>query len=159
MYSHLNTKRVTSKEELEEVICQITPDMFSTDRIYLDPYFPHDASSKRYINWMRSDFESGNAIIDKTYYDDKNVGFGFTRFDENRVSHGVLGGIYEKYQDIGLGIVNAALPFIMTKKKNYQLEVYRTSISSNNPFVWQFYNYLGYKIDSMTYVFVKHNNI
>lgn len=159
VYPHVNSERISSKEELEEIIEQITPDMFSTDRIYLDSEFPHDASSKRYINWMRSDYEKGKAIIVKTYYDDINVGFGFDHIDDSGVRHGVLGGIFEKYQDMGLGIMTAGLALIMAKKKNVPLKVFRTSISSNNPHVWQFYSYLGYKIDNMTYVFVKHNDI
>ena len=159
VYPHVNTERIKSRDELEEIISQITPDMFSTDRIYLDPHFPHNASSKRYINWMRSDYEKGNAIIVKTYYDDLNVGFGFDHIDENGTRHGVLGGIFEKYQDMGLGIMTAGMAFMMAKKKNSPLNVFRTSISSNNPNVWQFYDYLGFKIDKMNYVYVKHNNI
>lgn len=158
VYPHVNTERIKSKEELEDIISQITPDMFSTDRIYLDPNFPHEASSKRYINWMRTDYEKGNAVIVKTFYDDINVGFGFDHIDEDGTKHGVLGGIFEKYQDMGLGIMTAGLPFMMAKKRDSPLTVFRTSISSNNPHVWQFYNYLGFKIDKMTYVFVKHND-
>lgn len=159
VYPHASTKRIYSKEELEEIISQITPDMFSTDRIYLDPNFPHEASSNRYINWLRSDFEKGNAIISKTYYDDLNVGFGFTHIDEQGNKHGVLGGLYEKYQDMGLGIMTAGLAFIMAHKRNTPFKIMRTAISSNNPHMLQFYNYLGFKVDRMTYVFVKHNNL
>lgn len=159
VYPHVNTERIKSTEELEEIINQITPDMFSTDRIYLDPHFPHEASSKRYINWMRSDYEKGNAVIVKTFYDDINVGFGFSHIDDDGTKHCLVGGVYEKYQDMGLGIMTAGLSFMMAKKNNTGLKIVRTAISSNNPPVWQFYNYLGYKIDKMTYVFVKHNNI
>lgn len=159
VYPHVNTERISSEAELEEIVNQITPDMFSTDRIYLDPHFSRDASSKRYINWIRSDYEQGKAIVVKTYYDEINVGFGFDHIDDDGVKHGVLGGIFEKYQDMGLGIMTAGLPFMMARKRNNPLKVFRTSISSNNPNVWQFYNYLGYKIDKMNYVFVKHNDI
>lgn len=158
VYNHVNTKSIESKGELDEIIAQITPDMFSTDRIYLDPNFTREMSSKRYINWLRSDYEQGKAYIVKTYYDDINVGFGFDHIEDG-VKHGVLGGIYEKYQDMGLGIMTAALPFIMAKKRNSPLTVFKTAVSSNNPSVWQFYNYLGFKIDKMTYVFVKHNDL
>lgn len=155
---HVSTKRIETKEELDEIISQITPDMFSTDRIYLDPHFPLDASSRRYINWMRSDYEKGKAIISKSYYDDINVGFGFVHIGDDGNEHGVLGGIFKKYQDMGLGIMTAGLSFIMAQKRNTPFKVMKTAVSSNNPGVWQFYNYLGFKIDSMTYVFVKHND-
>ena len=159
VYPHASVKHIYSKEELEEIISQITPDMFSTDRIYLDPNFPHEASSQRYINWIRTDFEKGNAIITKTYYDDINVGFGFESVDEQGVRHGVLGGIYEKYQDMGLGIMTVSLVFIIAHKKKSPFKIMRSTVSSNNPYVLQFYNYLGFKIDKMNYVFVKHNDI
>lgn len=159
IYPHVNTVQINTREELEEIISQITPDMFSTDRIYLDPHFPHKASSQRYINWMRADFNKGDAIITKTFYDDVNVGFSFGHVDDDGTRHGLLGGIFEKYQNMGLGIMTAGLSFMMAKKNNTGLKIVRTAVSSNNPSVWQFYNYLGYKIDKMTYVFVKHNNI
>lgn len=155
---HVSTKRIETKEELEEIISQITPDMFSTDRIYLDPHFPHNASSIRYINWMRSDYEKGKAIISKSYYDDINVGFGFTHIGDDGEKHGVLGGIFKKYQDMGLGLMTAGLAFMIAHNNNTPFKVMKTAVSSNNPGVWQFYNYLGFKIDSMTYVFVKHND-
>lgn len=155
---HVSTKRVETKEELDEIINQITPDMFSTDRIYLDPHFPHDASSKRYINWMRNDFEKGKAVVNKHYYDDINVGFGFSHIGEDGVKHGVLGGVFEKYQDMGLGIMTTCLGFIMAHKTNTPFKVMKTAVSSNNPGVWHYYSHFGFKIDYMTYVFVKHND-
>ena len=159
VFPHVSTTRISTREELEDIISKITPDMFSTDRIYLDPYFSHEVSSKRYINWMRTDFDKGKAIIVKTFYDDINVGFSFTHIDDDGTKHGLLGGIYEEYQDMGLGIMTAGLAFIMAKKNHSEFKVLRTAISSNNPHVWQFYNYLGFKIDKMSYVFVKHNKL
>ena len=157
VYPHVSSIRISTREELEDIISKITPDMFSTDRIYLDPYFSHEVSSRRYINWMRKDFDNSKAIISRTFYDDVNVGFGFTHIDDNGTKHGLLGGIFEEYQDMGLGIMTAGLAFIAAKKNNSVFKVLRTAVSSNNPHVWQFYNYLGFKIDKMCYVFVKHN--
>lgn len=159
VYPHVSTTQISTMEELEDIISKITPDMFSTDRIYLDPYFSHEVSSKRYINWMRKDFDNGKAIIVKTFYDEINVGFSFSHIDDDGTKHGLLGGIYEKYQDMGLGIMTTCLAFIMAKKNNCGFKIIRTAVSSNNPHVWQFYNYLGFKIDKMSYVFVKHNTL
>lgn len=158
VYPHASSVVVNSYEDIRDIVSRITPNMFSTDRIYVDNSFLPGSSAKRYINWIWSEYERQGADVAKLYYDDINVGFGLTRVLDDGTQIGLLGGVYEEYQDMGLGLMTAAMAFIAADKWNIPFKVFRTSISSNNPPMWQFYNYLNFKIDHMTYVFVKHNN-
>ena len=130
--------------------------MFTTDRIYLDPYFPKDSSRNRYVNWMLSEFEKGTSIITEFSYDNQNVGFTMYRETEPGIRYGSLGGVYEEFQSMGLGVATAAIGLITAHKTNKPFRKVHTAISTNNIPMMQIYNYLNYKIDSMTYVYVKH---
>ena len=68
----------------------------------------------------------------------------------------LLGGIYERYQNNGIGILTACGPILFSK--SHDLNPYQeiTSVSSNNFPVLQFYNYLDFTISKMSYVLVKH---
>ena len=156
LYSHTDERIVTTEEELELILNRITPDMFSTDRIYLDPHFDNGISSYRYKNWIRTEFKNNSSIISKLLYDGTMVGYSMERF-ENGVLHGLLGGIFEEEQSEGLGLLTACASFISANKYNRPFKIGKTAISSNNIPMLQIYNYLHFKIDSMTYVFVKHN--
>ena len=147
---------IHSGVELEDSLVRMTPDMFSTDRIYLDPYFARDSSCRRYGNWIRTEFEKKTAVAIKMIYDGVEVGVGTYRVLDNGIYVGLVGGIYEEYQDNGLGLMTACLNFIAAKKYGTPFRAFKTSISSNNLPMLQLYNYLNYKVDNMSYVFVKH---
>lgn len=157
IYPKAFSRKIEKQQELDDIIKRMTPNMFSTDRIYLDPYFSKGKSCVRYQNWIRSEFEKDTSIITKIIYEGKNVGFGMGRQTEDGTNYGLLGGIYEEYQSEGLGLMTTSIGFIDAHKENKPFKVMRTSISSNNVPVLQFYNYLNFKIDRMVYVFVKHN--
>lgn len=158
IYPHVDTKDIETDSELSDIIECITPGMFTTDRIFLDSHFSPSLSATRYSNWVRSEYESGRGHIFKMFYDDKFVGFGMERRSENGELHGLLGGIFEAQQNSGLGLMTACVDFIVAHKRNQPFNVLRTSISSNNTPMLQFYNYLNYTIDSMMYVFVYSKN-
>jgi len=157
IYPKAHLEYINNNKELDEILDKMTPNMFSTDRIYLDSHFSKGQSCERYKNWLRSEFERGASQISKIIYEGRNVGFGMVRELENGTSYGLLGGIFEDYQMEGLGLMTCSIGFINAHKINRPFKVMRTSISSNNTPVLQFYNYLDFKVDSMTYVFVKHN--
>ena len=140
---------------LDEVLDKISDNMFTTDRVVLDPHFSPQTGRKRYVNWMRS------TLCDKTLFfemilNGEAVGFGFAKFsDDNKVLDGILGGIYEPFQSCGYGLLTPLGGLLLCKQRNLPVENLVTSVSSNNV-VFQLYNYLSYRIDSMTYVYVKH---
>lgn len=154
-YSDIEFEEVTTSEQLEEIICQMTPDMFSTDRIVLDAQFGTSIGMRRYQNWMKTEHETNRSRLCKILYRGEHIGFFMFRIKQGAVD-GLLGGIYKKYQDCGMGILTPTSPFLYAKKRNIQFKKMITSISSNNMPVIQLYNFLNFKIDNMTYVFVKH---
>jgi len=156
VFPHVSGTIIETNQELDEILGKISSDMFSTDRIYIDSKFSHTSSSTRYKNWIESEFSQKKCIVKKMYYDNENVGFAMTKI-QGDTQQRVLGGIFEKYQANGLGIMTASFNFITAKKDNKPFKILKTAISSNNTPVLQIYNYLNFKIDKMTYVFVKHN--
>lgn len=146
---------IDSNEDFEETILKITPGMFSTDRIAIDPYFGMEKSRNRYVNWMRTEFEKKEAVFIKFFYDGDNVGVGMHKLN-NGILTGLVGGVFEQYQDEGLGMLTPAAPFIYAYKGGDPFKKMVTCISSNNMPVIQFYNYLGFQINDLKYVFIKH---
>ena len=155
LITQISESVIDSEEDLEEILSKITPDMFTTDRIYLDDHFSSDSSCNRYKNWMRTEFQVNTGIIKKMYYKDINVGFTLSR-EKDGVIKALLGGIFKDYQSLGLGILTPAFHFITANNSNKPFEKMVTSISSNNFPVIELYNYLGFKLYQMTYVYIKH---
>mgnify|MGYP003308450908 CR=1 FL=1 len=156
LYPHVRLEEIQTSQELEAIISRISSDMFSTDRIFLDGHFSKDASSQRYKNWMKSEFFKNSSTIYRMMYDEECVGFGMDRF-QNGIYTGLLGGIFKDSQSAGLALCTGGGRFIDCHKRNAPFKKMKTSISSNNMPVVQVYNHMGYKVDNLTYVFIKHN--
>ena len=152
---HVSESIVSTESELESLISNISQEMFTTDRIYLDRNFPQGSGCVRYKNWLQSEFYNKTGIIKKMLYKDKEVGFSLSR-ENNGTITALLGGIFENYQSYGLGMLTSSFHFFSARNRNVPFEKMITSISSNNYPVYELYNYLGFKTYQMTYVFVKH---
>lgn len=145
--------KIETDEDLHSVLNNMTPNMFTTDRIYLDTHFGAEYSLNRYKNWIKTEFGK-NTPLYKLIYKGSNVGFIMFKSEENAVD-ALLGGIYEKYQNRGLGILLPLVPYMIQDHPDW----YCTHISSNNMPVWKMYERLHYSITNFEYVFVKHNCI
>lgn len=150
----LSYEIIENEKGLNRVLQAMTPNMFSTDRIYLDPKFGPETGLHRYRNWTKTEFHRGS-ILAEWKVGEKHIGFSLRRI-KDRVSYGLLGGVYEKYQDEGYGMLTAAGNCLFPKLMGYDMKISRTAISSNNMPVLNFYNYLQFKIDKMEYVLIKH---
>lgn len=156
VYDDIGFKEIHDKCLFNEMINNITPNMFSTDRITLDPHYGPEIGCLRYKNWMRTAFDNNMLSFIAFYYKKQLAGFSMYKQDKD-IIEGILGGIFPLFQSSVLGIVTPASHFLYAHKNNEPFKKYHTSISSNNVPVWQLYNYLNYKIDQLYYVFVKHN--
>ena len=150
---HFQIEQLSSIQQLETCLASMTPNMYHTDRIYLDPYFGPQYSLRRYKNWSLSEFKKGSPCF-RMMYQDNCAGFAVLKPD-GEVVNGLLAGFFEKYQNIGLGIMIPTLPLIY-KNSNYWL--YKTNVSSNNLSVIQMYLHHKYTVSKFIYVFVKHIN-
>lgn len=146
-------KRVECEEELHMLIDNLTPNMFSTDRIYLDPAFGPKYSLCRYRNWIISEYKRGTIVM-LHYFRDSLVGFSMCRLVGD-VLHGLLSGVFEKYQNAGIGMF---LPLIPYYYRDYDVTTYTGKFSSNNFPVIRMHEQLWYNYIDMEYVFVKHVN-
>ena len=156
LYPHVSVTECKTDHDINDILSKITPNMFSTDRIYLDPFFTHEQSCMRYKNWIVDEYEKGKAEIIKIFYGSDNVGVSMGKNMDDGTHLGLLGGLYEGFQSKGLGLLSASIIHIYYKKAGKTLKQMKTSISSNNTPVFQCYNYLNYNFDEMKYVFVKH---
>ena len=147
---------INNEEGLNKVLSSLTENMFTTDRVYLDSRLGPKMGLQRYRNWIQSEFHRGTLLFE-TYYENQAIAFALEKMD-NKICHGLLGGIYERFQDQGLGILTPSMPFLFCKSQGVEMKTMKTACSSNNYPVVQFYNYLHFKLDSLHYVLIKHQN-
>lgn len=146
-------KRVETEEELQMLVDSMTPYMFSTDRVFLDSAFGPRYSLRRYRNWIISEYKRGTVVM-LHYFRDSLVGFSMCR-PVGDVLHGLLSGVFEKYQNAGIGMF---LPLIPYYYRDYGVTTYTGKFSSNNFPVIRMHEQLRYNYIDMEYVFVKHVN-
>lgn len=151
MLKQLSIEPIQTEDDFDELMSLITEDMFSTDRIYLDPCFGPKYSVRRYKNWIRTEWERGSLLY-KHYFRGVYVGFSLSKLNGNELSC-LLAGCFEKYQKTGIGFWLPMIPLIYQSVPH---EIYTTHISVNNYPVWQMYNRHQYMVTHFDYVYVKH---
>ena len=133
------------RTEWEKIISMITPGMFDTDRVSLDPKLGIDIACKRYQNWCRDLFEKPGSIMHVIKYNGEICSFGIDVVDnETGRIDGVLGGVFEKYKKLGIG-----LSWIYPSKNK------KTAVSSNNLSVLKIHQHCGRIIYKERYVLRK----
>lgn len=146
---------ITSKEELEEVFDKFNDDIFDTDRISIDPIFPHGTSSKRYINWTKDIIEEG-AKLYEIRLKEKKVGLFLVKRIDEKSAYPVLAGLYPEYQGKGLGtlLIKKCIETIW----GLGYENIKTGVASNNFDIIRIDLGFGFEIKNILYVYVKHIN-
>jgi len=150
-YKNSFAKRVENEEELNTLLDNMTPNMFSTDRVFLDPAFGAKYSLRRYQNWIVSEYNRGSIVM-LHYFRNKFVGFSLGRVKDG-IHFGLLAGVFEKYQNVGMGLF---LPLLPLYYQNYGVKEYIGKISTNNTRVVNIHDAYNYHFTDMEYVFVKH---
>ncbi len=152
----ISFEEVDNREKFNEILNRVTPEMFVSDRIALDPSLGVDYSCKRYKTWMKNSFESNNASFFQMKYRDEYVGFSMYRLIDS-IWHGDLGGVYPECGK-GLGLLTACGPLLYIRKNGITVSKLVSSISSNNIPVISTFNHCHYNFKNFKYVFVKHND-
>lgn len=149
-----NAERVTvpkDRTEWERVISKITPDMFDTDRISLDPLLGKEIACKRYQNWCRDLFENPHSWMWVMKVDGQEVSFGLNiRDEEKQTDDGILGGVFAEFKNEGYGV---SLSCDNNKKNKVKG---KTVISSNNLAMLRIYQHFGRIITKELYVLRKN---
>lgn len=151
LMDQLSVERIESEQDFEELMSSITDDMYSTDRIYLDPEFGPKYSVRRYKNWTRTEWERG-ALLYKHFFRGRYVGYSLCKKQGDELIC-LLAGCFEQYQKTGIGLW---IPLVPELLPNVDYKKYTTHVSTNNIPVWQMYNHQKYVVGGFDYVFVKH---
>lgn len=151
LIQQLSVECITTEEDFEELMSLITEDMYSTDRIYLDPEFGPKYSERRYKNWTRTEWERG-ALLYKHFFRGKYVGYSLCKKQGDELVC-LLAGCFEQYQKTGIGLW---IPLVPELYPDTEYTRYTTHVSTNNIPVWQMYNRQKYEVTNFDYVFVKH---
>lgn len=145
---------IETEDSFEETLQRINSEMFVTDRVALDPTFGFLMGCERYKNWITSEYYKGTSKLQQTLFKNEVVGFGMYRI-EGKTMHGTLGGLYSDIK-VPIGVLVPSCRLIQIKKEGLDVDLFTTSISSNNKPIWQLYNYFNFKVDGIKYVFIKH---
>lgn len=128
-------------------------DIFSTDRIALDPCFSKQMAGERYYNWVGDELEQG-AKLAIAFYKDEPIGFGINKDIGNGVFDAFLGGTLPSAANKGLGFAALYANYISIKDQGGKKIV--TRVSSNNPPILRLHMQYGYEITNLNYILVKH---
>ena len=157
IYNDVDFEDICESNAFDKMLNSITPNMFSTDRIFLDPEYGPDISCNRYKNWLKTSFQKNECKFYEYSYKGNRVGFTMYK-EDNGIWKGILGGIYEEFQNEGLGILTASSFFLYAKMKDIKMKKLIGAISSNNVPMVSIYNHLDFRLLSNNYVFIKHQN-
>lgn len=147
-----NVERVIlpkQKEEWERVILKITPGMFDTDRISLDPKLGTEVACKRYQNWCRDLFNKSETQMSVMKVDGQEVSFGLESYDaqKNKIDS-ILGGVFEEFKGCGYGV----LMMYGHSKDSFKV---KTAVSTNNLPVLKAHQHYGRVVYKEMYVLRK----
>lgn len=143
------------REEIEKILEIVEQgEMFLTDKIAKDPCFGKDKSGYRYRCWCEQVLEN-NASVVVCQYKNENIGFEiYTVNAETNKATNIVGGVFPKYTGGGLGFAPLWVELLHQKEAGIKSVV--TSVSSNNIPVLKLHESLGYQVQDMTYILIKH---
>lgn len=127
--------------------------IFSTDRIALDPAFSKEVAGQRYYNWTCDELKK-DARIFIAFYKTEPVAFGISKRMDGLRFDAFLGGAFADASNKGLG-------FLAIHANNYAVNIQNgkrivTHVSSNNPAILRLHMEYGYNVTQMEYVLIKH---
>ena len=130
-------------------INKITPGMFDTDRVSLDPKLGKEIACKRYKNWCLDLFENPNANLYIKKINNAEFGFFIDIVDEKTGNtNSIIGGNFEEFKNMGLGSV------MLAEAKNLKANR-KTAVSTNNLPILKLHQHCGRVIYKERYVLRK----
>ncbi|MNZ45577.1 TDP-fucosamine acetyltransferase [compost metagenome] len=144
---------IDSIERLDELLSHIDEDLFVTDRVSLDPALGTSAAHKRYINWIRDGFHSGNALIIEATLKSNKIGFFYFTKQTDKSLHAVLVSVYNhsRRKAIGLSFLEDIRSWLA--KDGYTKVT--TRVSSNNLEALRANLYVGFEMKEIYYILRK----
>jgi len=143
-----------AETDIIELYNEIDNGLFNSDRIYNDSFFSKESAALRYKNWISDERKKGSVCY-KVVFRNITVGFFILKIPDNKVVNPFLIGIYKKYANKGFGISMACN--LINECINIGAKQISGYVSSNNLAIIKVDELLGYSINEIEYVFIKHN--
>ena len=153
-YEDLLAYHPAGTQEMELICSEIKKGIFDTDKISLDPVFGKELAGKRYALWTADNVEKGTGKAYIVEYRGNNIGFFITKEVTEKVADSFLAALFSNEKYLGLGFSVLFLPMLQAKKEGKRRII--TGVSSNNPASLRLHLSLGYEVDNIEYVMVKH---
>jgi len=154
-FDKLLTYKLLPKENLEFLGTEIRKGIFNTDRIAIDTHYGISVAATRYYNWVKDEIANGNYVYE-VIYKEKNIGFfAIKRIGLN--SYDIfLAGMYVGKEVFGFGfsVITKAIEETILMEGKYLI----SHVSSNNLPIIRLHIQLGFMLNSLSYVMVRHFN-
>lgn len=145
--------RKANTDEVNKIMGEIRNGVFDTDKIALDPLFSLKQSANRYENWVSEELnKKSTAYIVANM--DKDIGFFILRNDDDTNYNALFGALYKDTNATGFGFAVGYSAFKVAKKLS--AKTIFTAVSSNNLAALRMNLSIGYEIDNVHYVLIKH---
>ena len=152
--SSIESIRVTDEETINNIYNEIDNNIFTTDRVSIDPMLGVEYAAKRFKNWIRNSLlESDKSYLYVVRFDAKLIGFFLLQEHDKNLFTSVVAGLFNNYINSGLGGAVLVAPVLEAKKLGGKKIVTRNSL--NNTESLKFHLELGYKLNKGNYVFRK----
>jgi hypothetical protein len=154
----MNCRKIKEINELQQLLIKITPGMFNTDRVFLDPELGKKASISRYRNWLKDLNTSNSVEIYLLFKHEKEIGFFVLENNPGNIIHCILAGLFDEFKGHGNAVAIIYLYLKMAFERG--ASSLKTSISSNNRQVINlFTNLISFKVQKIYVVLRKMNNL
>lgn len=142
-----------NREDMDRLSGEVYKNIFSTDRIYIDPAFTMRQAAQRYDFWIKDLIGDGN-IPYKVVYEKEAVGFFLNRRLDGNIYDGILAAAYKDFEGSGMGycIQYAGIKSAMDAGACK----YIGHVSGNNLPVLKILLSIGFRMKAMEYIFIKH---
>lgn len=140
--------------DMDEVYSNVAKGLFVDDTVATDPNFSVEHANKRFIGLI-SDNLSRGAMVYGLKFHNETVGFFGLEAPSKDEQFGFIGAIYPKYQRIGFG--SLMLCFEIDQAIKNGVSKTGSTFSSNNHGAFTIHMSMGFILDRVEYIFVKHN--
>lgn len=145
---------IADGSEVKKVIEEIARgDIFSTDKVALDPFFSQALAGRRYALWAKDVMDSGKAKMIITEYNGESIGFNIL-INKGTYFDGFLGGLFKNYLNSGFGFANVYAA--VNSARDLGAKKMISGVSSNNFQMMKLHLLFGLKIKRITYILIKH---
>ena len=147
------TSHAATPSDVERVLAEVRGGVFQTDRCALDPAFAPGLAAQRYGNWIGDELERG-AEIYITSFKGEDLGFSVLKDRGQGQFHGLFGALYSGNKYLALGFSVGWTNLVVAKQRGGRN--IETAVSTNNVPAVKMNLSIGYEIQEIQYVLVKH---